>query len=111
MSKDSSKSAERPEIPCLYTPVKRMRHILGEEIAILEKVLNSEACQTPDLSPFCDFTCEAIKDIQRAEKILKIVMQHLEDDGRFWGEAWPMETENRAEETREKLEAEIIKLS
>ena len=86
MPKDSSKSCERPEIPRLYTPVKRMHHILGEEIAMLEKVLNSEACQTPDLSPFCDFTREALKDIRRGEKILKIVLQHLDEDRRFWGE-------------------------
>ena len=86
MSKDSSNSSERPEIPCLYTPVERMCHILGEEIAMLEKVLNSEACQTPDLSPFCDFTREAMKDIKRGEKILKIVLRHLDEDRRFWGE-------------------------
>ena len=46
----------------------------------------SEACQTPDLSPFCDFTREALKDIRRGEKILKIVLQHLDEDRRFWGE-------------------------
>ena len=86
MSKDSSNPFARPEIPYLYTPLRRMLVILKEETASLEKVLESKHCQNSNLEPFCLFVCDALKEIKAGESMLKIVFKNLEEDRRFWGE-------------------------
>ena len=98
MSKDSSNSSERPEIPHFYSSLKRMCVILQEETATLEKVVESKQCQTTDLEPFSHFIREALKEIKIGEKILKIAMRNLEEDMRFWGEEETKKTECKIEE-------------
>ena len=83
MSENSSKSLFSPEIPHFYTSLRRVIKILGEEMAHLEKRLESREADTPEARPFVFFTREGIKQIREAEEIFKIVFRNLGEDLRF----------------------------